>query len=506
MKQSYLLEVVQGRLKGQVFRLTRRETVLGRGDAADVNLEDPEASRRHCLITENKGVFRVEDQGSANGVFVNDRQVQSAELTAGDMIRVGNTELRLSAAESGGDQKDEAEAAGPRRPLRLELQARLGALSWPTTILCLMLAAAVIGHALATRPLLSAQRDMIEDNALRRAKVLTLALAAMNREALRLGDEMLLETDSVAEYEGVLEVYVYDRQGRILAPLSRFHEAPTDLGTMRAVQTETQVVTERAPGIYDLAEPIRVYNQATGKFDKIGTARIVFSVRQVAEILESGGQRSSWITLIFLLLGAGVLTKALDMAASRRIAKLRDDVEGVLKGDRPELRPTYGMAALDRLAASVGRCLIKLSSGPISAAAAPGDKPSGAPLETQEDSLSRLLVEASLDGILVADGRNEVVLANAECERILGVDRGGLTGRHFFEAVGDQQMLGALVRLVQEALTSEDSRAVADVTSGLGAFRIRVAVSRDGTGQDEYRQLIVAMQAAERQGGDSVRE
>ncbi len=500
MNPVYSLEVLQGRIQGAVFELTRRETVLGRGSSADIDLQDPEASRLHCLIAKDKGGLRIEDQGSANGVFVNGCQVERGELNPGDLIRVGTTELRLSAADHAASKGSDEDASPRGEALGQSFRSRLASLSWSVTILCLMLAAAILAHALATRPLLSVQLEVVEDKALRRATVLTLALAAMNQDALRLGDELLLDTESVTQHEGVLEVFVYDRGGRILAPLARFHETPTDMDTLRAVQSEVFVQMERAPGIFDLAEPIRVYNQDTGKFDKIGTARVVFSVRRIADSLESGSQSRTWISLIMLLLGAALLAKLVELATTRKILALRDDVEAVMKGDGAELRGSYQMSALDRLAGSVNRCLIKLTTvradepGPgESGAAVPGCDHAG-------ENLCGLLSESVTDGILMADSQGDVVLVNTEFERILGGESGNLRGRHFLEAFTDQPLLAAVLKLIQQAMSAPHGRAAADVVAEQGGFRVRVAVEKDAQAQDGYRHLVVALQAVEKHG------
>lgn len=505
MNATFALEVLHGPLKGRTFSLSRRETVLGRGPAADIDLEDREASRRHCLVVFSKGAVSLTDQGSANGVFVNERQVEAADVQPGDVIRIGNTELRLTAAEQPRDDRSDQDLPEHDRSWTQALSLdRITAMGWSVKALCLMLAAAVLGHALATRPLLSAQHAMVSEQALKRAQVLVLTLAALNQEALRLGDEMLLETESVAVHDGVLEVFIYDIQGRILAPLSRFHEAPTDLATSRALTAETLHMAERGRGVYDLAEPIRAYNPQTGSFDRIGTARVVFSVKNVADMLEAGGQRRAWISLIVMLLAAALLARAFVHLASWPIMVLRDDMEAVLKGDRSSLEPTYRMAALDTLMASINRCLIKVGSdtsrGPHRD---PGAETAELRGQAQDDAdgLSRLLVESVKDGILVVDSRNEILLANPVLAGFMGLDHGQLTGKHFFEAFPDQKLLSAVVKLVQEALSASGQQASASVIAGGAEYEVQATVRKQpDQSHGDYRFLIIALRPLKHEG------
>lgn len=73
--------------------------VIGRHAPTDVAIgDDPFVSRRHAqLVAEGDAWFLV-DLASANGSFVNQRQVVGARrLEAGDLIQVGNTSLRFEA-------------------------------------------------------------------------------------------------------------------------------------------------------------------------------------------------------------------------------------------------------------------------------------------------------------------------------------------------------------------------------------------------------------------------
>jgi cellulose synthase/poly-beta-1,6-N-acetylglucosamine synthase-like glycosyltransferase len=75
-----------------------RPVVIGRGDQADLILLDTEISRRHCRLFAGGDAWRIEDLGSLNGVYVNGEKVDSATLTHGDRLRIGNSILRFHVA------------------------------------------------------------------------------------------------------------------------------------------------------------------------------------------------------------------------------------------------------------------------------------------------------------------------------------------------------------------------------------------------------------------------
>jgi ABC transport system ATP-binding/permease protein len=69
---------------------------MGRAVRADFVLDAPLVSRLHCRFQAlPSGELEVDDLGSTNGTFVNDRRVKRARLQAGDRVRVGRVELTV---------------------------------------------------------------------------------------------------------------------------------------------------------------------------------------------------------------------------------------------------------------------------------------------------------------------------------------------------------------------------------------------------------------------------
>jgi hypothetical protein len=72
--------------------------VLGRGDQAEIRLEDPFASSRHARIARQGGVMVLEDLGSTNGTYLNEEVLAGpAPLHPGDRVRIGDSEFTYAA-------------------------------------------------------------------------------------------------------------------------------------------------------------------------------------------------------------------------------------------------------------------------------------------------------------------------------------------------------------------------------------------------------------------------
>lgn len=91
------LQVVAGREMLRFITIPEgQEIVLGRGQDADLVLDDPSISRRHALISyDSPGRLLIQDLGSTNGISVNGYAVRRSLLRPGDSIELGAVSLRL---------------------------------------------------------------------------------------------------------------------------------------------------------------------------------------------------------------------------------------------------------------------------------------------------------------------------------------------------------------------------------------------------------------------------
>jgi hypothetical protein len=70
--------------------------VIGRALACDITIDDSYASGRHARLYDRDGRVYLEDLNSTNGTYVNGARVSTQQLLRpGDVIRIGDTELRF---------------------------------------------------------------------------------------------------------------------------------------------------------------------------------------------------------------------------------------------------------------------------------------------------------------------------------------------------------------------------------------------------------------------------
>ena len=87
------VESAAGLRSGSAYSLAEG-AVLGRGEQADIRLEDTFASSQHARLAPHGEVIVLEDLGSTNGTYLNEEPLRGPQpLHAGDIIRIGDSEF-----------------------------------------------------------------------------------------------------------------------------------------------------------------------------------------------------------------------------------------------------------------------------------------------------------------------------------------------------------------------------------------------------------------------------
>lgn len=95
------LIVIKGKKQGEIFLLSDKgQTIVGRGEKCEIQLNDPSISRRHFCITKQNEKFYLQDMGSSNGTLINNKRVLWQELMIGDFIICGAFQLQFMRVES----------------------------------------------------------------------------------------------------------------------------------------------------------------------------------------------------------------------------------------------------------------------------------------------------------------------------------------------------------------------------------------------------------------------
>lgn len=81
--------------RAPVITVQRPILLIGRHPECDVRIDVPQVSRRHCCLAQAYERLLIRDLGSRNGVRVNGRMVEEAELHTGDEVAIAQVLYRL---------------------------------------------------------------------------------------------------------------------------------------------------------------------------------------------------------------------------------------------------------------------------------------------------------------------------------------------------------------------------------------------------------------------------
>lgn len=84
---KYVLRGVSGAVFSKVYPVAG-PVVIGRAARCDISVPADEISRRHALVKPTPDGLSVEDLGSSNGTYINNKRVQHGFLNPGDELRL----------------------------------------------------------------------------------------------------------------------------------------------------------------------------------------------------------------------------------------------------------------------------------------------------------------------------------------------------------------------------------------------------------------------------------
>lgn len=108
------------------YHFSDNEIYIGRDPEANVVLDNPGVSRRHAKILRTANGLQIVDLKSGNGTFVNEQQVEQAELSSGDTIRISKFTLEVGVS---------AAQAEPAKAAASDPESNLAAMSEGTVFL-----------------------------------------------------------------------------------------------------------------------------------------------------------------------------------------------------------------------------------------------------------------------------------------------------------------------------------------------------------------------------------
>lgn len=97
---SFIIQRASGR--GLALTQVRSDVLrIGRGTNAELRSENPAVALEHAVIEGDASGFTITDKGSITGTYVNRRPVETARLSKGDVIEIGDLRIEVQVIDPG---------------------------------------------------------------------------------------------------------------------------------------------------------------------------------------------------------------------------------------------------------------------------------------------------------------------------------------------------------------------------------------------------------------------
>jgi pSer/pThr/pTyr-binding forkhead associated (FHA) protein len=87
--------VLRNGAPAESYELKTDRTTIGRSDTNSFQIPDGSVSGTHCEVLVENDVITVKDLGSTNGSFVDGNKIKESKLTHGQILKLGEIEMRL---------------------------------------------------------------------------------------------------------------------------------------------------------------------------------------------------------------------------------------------------------------------------------------------------------------------------------------------------------------------------------------------------------------------------
>jgi hypothetical protein len=299
-------------------------------------------------------------------------------------------------------------------------------------------------------PLLESSRKSIVRESGRRATFMARQLAEINAPLIASHAENRVDMGAVENADGVRIATITDLENRVIAPVAKQNQYLTS-GSEALIATkardlfrsgrETGVTAEADSDTIIAIEPLKVYNQATGKNIVIGMA--IVSIDTSIATLGFGdiGLVYSETMILTALLGALALF-ILYRLTLKPLQVLNEDMDKALKGDISQVTHEFKVEELNPLWDLVNSALQRIpKSGSFGGSSGKNETPISA-----EDCATpiRALSGFGKMGVVICDGDRKIVSLNSLFEEISGIRSEASVGQDI-PAVARDQAFAAFV-------------------------------------------------------------
>ena len=442
----YKLVVVAGKFRGKEFILKDTEITIGRDSQCDIPLPVNGISKKHLALTVTDDVLYLQDLGSANGTFVNDKAVMNATLSDGDMISLPDNILKvvylkekkvivkrnsqIELAKKDFLDPDELPEGIPGKinyVFKYKIMPVFHGLNkdfeWRVLVGIFLAIFVLISVAIIIFPLLSDIRSMLVIETSYRGEAYANMVAKINNQALLERKLDQVDLSFLKNEEGIVSYELFDLEGRIFRPIEKMNEFISDPVAVNARDwaltsdaNEQIKIALKNSDIY-LAKKIIAFNPTLNLVETFAVLVIQFRPRSLVTQMNDN-QVSYLKALISTGLVAIIFFGIIYYLSTRPIEEAKFLLEKIFDGEQKEIKPTLLMEEMSPLIKLINIQVQKIRDLDVN-----GGPLGGEELESEDKYIAILteMLHGSGCPAMVLNGDKRIKKINLECEDLTGI-------------------------------------------------------------------------------------
>lgn len=473
----YKLVVVGGKLRGQEFPLKNGDNTLGRDSGCDIHFQVEGVSKKHITVTVTDDVLYVQDNGSANGTFLNGKLIKRATAKGGDKIALPNAilqivhvrEKKVVVKKKIASQKEREESiedifSGGALPdnivgkffwaFKYKVMPLFHGINqeyeWRILLGILTAAFALITITLTIFPVLQDSKEILLNEIANRGAHYAEEIGRINAAALEQKNLERIDTTFLDSEEGVVSYELFDLDGRIVRPISRLNDYTNDpfsvqTGEWAKKNHDGRMVKKQLldNGQIGIGKKILSYNAKTGSQEAVGVIAIRFAPRTLAvEATKSSKLYLESLVTSFLV---GIIFFGIVYYLTLRpLEEIRFQLEEALRGKRRSLESKLLFEELGQVRNAVNTSLQRIRE-------LQRDETDVDPNDIESDSsyVTTLLefMQGAQGPVIVLDSSKNLVKINSQGEDVCGIRQSMAEGMNILDITKERGFAATLIEL-----------------------------------------------------------
>lgn len=515
----YKLVVVAGKLRGKEFPLEEGSVVIGRGSEADIQVDAQGVSKKHFRVTTTESSCYIEDLGSSNGTFLNEKLIQGASVKSGDKITLPNVIFQVvfvkekavyvenQTAQEEPEEEDFKTGGVAPKPLPSKLiwlfkyrfmnflHGMNEEYEWRHLLAILLSLFCIAAISLTIFPVLDQSKTILLKEVAKRASSYARRIADTNKKALQQRQIEKLDTLFLKDEDGVQDFRLMDMEGRIVSPFDLRNEYVQDPFYVQSLNWGRSSARQNGDTLKKLldqdkigvAKIIYAFNPKKATEEAVGIVAIRFEPSSLRE--ESSKSQKAYLEALVTTALVGIFFYGIIYFLTiRPLEEVHFQVEEALRGRRKSLESSYLFQEMNSLINTINSMLQRIRELNNE------EDDEFAEIESDENYVRTLyeFMQGAGVAVIVLDSEKNLSHINNLAEDLCGIRESASQGLNLLDVTREKGFAATIIELADNSANNLGSFQQGEYDIGGAPHYVNVTslLGKDGFAKAFYVTLV----------------